>query len=65
MSVPTGTLPYMTSVTSMTSFPTTVGPATATGRTGELPARGRAGAVEVLPLWAAPWSRAAQAPEKR
>ncbi|MFE4517829.1 hypothetical protein ACFRMQ_26965 [Kitasatospora sp. NPDC056783] len=55
----------MTPVKSMTSFPTATGPATAARRTAEVPALGRTATVEVVPLWAAPWSPAAQAAAKR
>ncbi|WP_316528241.1 hypothetical protein [Kitasatospora brasiliensis] len=51
----------MTPVKNLTSFPTAVGPAAAAGRTAEGPARGRVATVEVLPLWAAPWSARASA----
>ncbi|MFD4660624.1 hypothetical protein ACFWP2_34000 [Kitasatospora sp. NPDC058444] len=54
----------MTTVNSVTAFPTTTGPATAAGRTTETPAHGSAVTVQVIPLWAAPWSPAAQGAAK-
>ncbi|MFE4975668.1 hypothetical protein ACFRAR_26645 [Kitasatospora sp. NPDC056651] len=55
----------MTPVKSMTTFPTAIGQAASAGRTAEFPTGGRTTTVEVVPLWAAPWSPAAQATTKR
>ncbi|MEU1283345.1 hypothetical protein [Kitasatospora sp. NPDC005856] len=55
----------MTTVNTMTAFPTAAGQAIVAGHTTETPAHGSAAAVEVVPLWAAPRSPAAQAPAKR
>lgn len=67
MSVPAGMLRSMTTVNSMTVLPTTTtAQASATGRTTDTPAHSSAAAaVEVIPLWAAPWSPAAQSAAKR
>ncbi|MGW7585741.1 hypothetical protein ACWGKU_25500 [Kitasatospora sp. NPDC054768] len=55
----------MTTVTSATAFPTTTGQPTTAGRTPGTPAHGSAATVQVIPLWAAPWSPAMQAPAQR
>lgn len=54
----------MTTANTMTTHPGTVRPAAPPHATGSR-ARGSAGAVEVVPLWAAPWSLAAQSSAKR